>query len=122
MEESLLQDITIYHKINEGFARYNKQASVRNTAYRNRNNTGISNSDSALIRVFDTDNYNKTWYCSKGDVIVALNVEDDIVKAPLTELVKKYGKDYVYEVSSVDIFNFKDSDISELNHIKIGGR
>jgi len=122
MEDNLLQDITIYHKENNSFTRYNKRASVRNTAYRNRNNTGLSNSDSALIRVFDVNGYNNTWKCSKGDVIVALNVDDTIVQAPLTELQKKYGKEYVYEVSSIDIFKFEDNDISELNHIKIGGR
>lgn len=60
--------------------------------------------------------------CSKGDVIVALNVEDAINQAPLTELQKKYGKEYVYEVSSVEIFNFEDNDINSLNHVKIGGR
>ena len=38
------------------------------------------------------------------------------------ELREKYGKDYVYEVSSIDIFDFKDNDLLELNHIKIGAR
>ena len=122
MEDNLLQDITIYHKGNNSFTRYNKRASVRNTAYRNRNNTGVSNTDSALIRVFDAEGYGNTWFCSKGDVIVSLNIEDTIIQAPLSELQKKYGKEYVYEVSSIDIFKYDDNDISELNHIKIGGR
>lgn len=69
MEDSLLQDITIYHKENNSFARYNKRASVRNTAYRNRNNTGVSNTDNALIRIFDIDNYKKTWFVPKETLL-----------------------------------------------------
>lgn len=118
----LLQDITIYHKERTDYIRYNKVASVRNTSYLNRNKTGVQTADNALIRVFDTKEYNNTWKCQKGDIIVSKKVLDDIVKAPLTELREKYGKEYVYEVSSIDIFDFDNEDLLELNHIKIGAR
>lgn len=122
MFEDLLQDITIYHKEENKYVRYNKKASVRNTSYLNRNKTGIQTTDNALIRVFDVDNYNTAWKCQKGDVIVSLEVSDEILKVPLTEMRGKYGKDNVYEVSSIDKFIFENSDIKPLNHIKIGAR
>lgn len=122
MFENLLQDITIYHKEGNKYVRYNKKASVRNTSYLNRNKTGIQTTDNALIRVFDVDNYNTAWKCQKGDVIVSFEVSDEILKAPLTEMREKYGKDNVYEVSSIDKFIFENSDIKPLNHIKIGAR
>lgn len=119
----LLQDITIYHKNNDNsYSRYNLVASVRNTSYLNRNKTGVSTSDNALIRVFDVDGYNTTWKCGKCDVVLDMKSEYDIIKAPLTELREKYGKSSVYEVSSVEKFIFKDEDVKELNHIKIGGK
>ena len=119
----LLQDITIYHKNNDNsYSRYNLVASVRNTSYLNRNKTGVSTSDNALIRVFDVDGYNTTWKCEKCDVVLDKRSEYDIIKAPLTELREKYGKSSVYEVSSVEKFIFKDEDVKELNHIKIGGK
>ena len=117
----LLQEITIYHKDNE-WIRYNIEASVRNTSYLNRNNTGVNTTDNALIRVFDTDGYNNTWKCEKGDIIVLKSVSDDIIKAPLTEMREKYGKSIVIEVSSVEPFIFNDIDLKEINHVKIGGR
>lgn len=120
--EDLLQDITIYHKEGTDYIRYNKVASVRNTSYLNRNKTGVQTADNALIRVFDTKEYNNTWKCQKGDIIVSKKVLDNVVKAPLTELREKYGKEYVYEVSSIDIFDFDNDDLLELNHIKIGAR
>lgn len=122
MIDEILQDITIYHKEENKYIRYPKLASLRNTSYLNRNKTGLQTTDNALIRIFDTKGYNNTWKCEKGDIIVSKKVKDDIEKAPLTELQKKYGKDYVYEVSSIDIFDFKDNDLLELNHIKIGAR
>ena len=122
MIDEILQDITIYHKEENKYIRYPKLASLRNTSYLNRNKTGLQTTDNALIRIFDTKGYNNTWKCEKGDIIVSKKVKDDIEKAPLTELQKKYGKDYVYEVSSIDIFEFKDNDLLELNHIKIGAR
>lgn len=122
MMDGLLQDITIYHKEETEYIRYPKQASVRNTSYLNRNKTGIQTTDNALIRVFDSEGYNNTWKCQKGDVIVSKLVLDSITKAPLTELREKYGKDYVYEVSSIDIFDFENKDLQDLNHVKIGAK
>ena len=118
----LMQDITIFHKEDGKFVRYNKKASVRNTSYRNHNNTGVQTTDSAIIRVFDVKGYNTTWKCKKGDTIVAMAVNDDITQAPLTEMRKKYGKENVYEVSSVDKFIFDNIDLKSINHIKFGGR
>lgn len=122
MDKDLLQDITIYHKEDNKYIRYPKIASVRNTSILNRNKTGVSTTDNALIRVFDVEGYNDTWKCQKGDAIVAKDVLDEIEQAPLTEMRQKYGKEYVYEVSSIDIFDFKSEDIKELNHVKIGAR
>lgn len=122
MFDDLLQDITIFHKEESEYVRYNKKASVRNTSYLNRNKTGVQTTDNALIRVFDVSGYNDTWRCKKGDVIVALNVSDKIQNAPLTEMRKKYGKDDVYEVSSIDKFIFENIDTKPLNHIKIGAK
>lgn len=122
MFDDLLQDITIFHKEESEYVRYNKKASVRNTSYLNRNKTGVQTTDNALIRVFDVSGYNDTWRCQKGDVIVALNVSDKIQNAPLTEMRKKYGKDDVYEVSSIDKFIFENIDTKPLNHIKIGAK
>jgi len=119
MRDDLLQDITIYHNKTE---RYNVRASVRNTSILNRNRTGSSLTDNALIRVFDVDGYDTTWKCQKGDVIVFMNVSDSITNAPLTEMRNKYGKDNVIEVYSVDKFIFDAPETKELNHIKIGGR
>lgn len=119
--DGLLQEITIYHKEN-GWVRYNITASVRNTSYLNRNNTGVNSTDNALIRVFNVEGYNNTWKCEKGDIIVLKSVSDGITSAPLTELRQKYGKSLVVEVSSVESFIFKDEDLKEINHIKIGGR
>lgn len=122
MMEELLQEITIYHKEESEYIRYPKIASVRNTSILNRNKTGVSTTDNALIRVFDVVGYNSTWKCQKGDVVVFKKVSDDIKKAPFTELIKKYGKEYVCEVSSIDIFDFKSEALKDLNHIKIGAR
>lgn len=120
--DNLLQDITIYHKENDSWIRYNEKASVRNTSYLNRNRTGVNSTDNALIRNFNVDGYNSTWKCQKGDIIYSGNTNYSIVKAPLTELRELYGKDNVFEVSSVEKFIFDDTDLKELNHIKIGGR
>ena len=119
--KDLLQEITIYHKNGNTYQRYNVIASLRNTSILNRNTVGIDSADNGTVRVFDTLGYNDTWKCDKGDVVVAMNVSDG-VSAPLTELRKKYGKQFVYEVSSIDIFDFKDERVKELNHIKIGIR
>lgn len=122
MFDDLLQDITIYHKESGLFERYNLVGSVRNTSYLNRNKTGIQNTDTCLIRIFDIAGFNNTWKVSKGDIVVLKKVLDKIVEAPLTELRQKYGKEYVCEISSIDIFNFDNSDIKILNHVKLGAR
>lgn len=121
--DNLLQNITIYHKTSVNtWERYNIVASVRDTSYLNRNKTGVQTTDKALIRVFNTDGYNNTWKCEKGDIIVKNDVYDQIEKAPITELSKKYGNNNVYEVSSIDVFDFKDQRLRKINHIKIGAR
>lgn len=119
---SLLQDITIYHKSNSNYIRYNIKASVRNTSYLNRNKTGSEKSDNGLIRVFDYKLYNLSWFCEKGDIIVNKDVYDEIEKAPLTELRNKYGKECVFEVSSVEINVYDDIRLEKVNHIKFGVR
>ncbi len=122
MDKDLLQDITIYHKEDNKYVRYPEVASVRNTSIRNRNNTGTNDTDTVLIRIFDTKGYNDTWKCQKGDTIVLMDVSDETIDAPLTELRNKYGKEYVCQVNSIDIFDFSDENIIELNHIKIGAK
>jgi hypothetical protein len=111
-------EITIYHKSGTKWVRYNLEASFRNTSVLNRNKTGVSTGDNALIRVFDVAGYENAWNCSKGDIIVNKSVSDTIVSTPLTELQSKYGKDNVYQVQSIDKNVFGE----ELDHIKIGAR
>lgn len=121
--EGLLQEITLYHKSSNGWIRYNlNNTSVRNTSIQNRNNTGVSNVDSALIRIFDIDGYNTEWYISKGDIIVNKNIDDDIVSAPMTELRQKYGEENCYQITSIDKFIFNDKDLKNLQHIKVGAK
>lgn len=122
--EDVLQSITIYHKNGNKYERYNINdvSSVRNTSIQNRTKTGISNVDSALIRIFDIDGYNNTFFVEKNDVVVAKEVKDTIELVPLTELKKKYGDNMVYQVTSIDIFRFKDESIKGLQHIKIGAK
>lgn len=112
------QEITIYHKSGSSWVRYNLEASFRNTSVLNRNKTGVSTSDNALIRVFDVQGYENTWNVKKGDVIVNMNVTDTITTTPLTTLQAKYGTDNVYQVQSIDKHVFGE----ELDHIKIGAR
>lgn len=117
----LFEDITIYHQNeNKQWIRYTKKASVRNTSIRNRTTTGLTNVDSTLIRIFDVDGYNNTYFIKKGDVIVRGNVEDNVKNAPVTELRSKYGEENVYQVKSIDIFKFDDNITKELQHIKVG--
>lgn len=119
--KELLQNITIFHKNGKKWDKYLiKNASVRNTSIRNRDNTGVSNVNSATIRIFDVDGYKDTYFVEKGDVIVTLEVNDEVQTAPLTELKAKYGNDNVYQVTSVDKFIFEDSSIKDLQHIKLG--
>ena len=118
--DELLEDITIYHKENSNWVRYSKRASVRDTSIRNRTNTGKTDLDNALIRIFDVEGYGITYNVVKDDVIVRGNVSDGIISAPLTELRVKYGKDNVYLVRSIDKFIFEDGSNKDLQHIKIG--
>lgn len=114
----LLQDITIYHKNNNTYTRYNVKASYRQTSILNRNNTGVETTDSVLIRIFDIDN--NSFEVEKDDIVVNKNVSNTITDTPLTTLQALYGKNNVFKVKSVDRYRFEDSDISELNHTKIG--
>lgn len=112
------QDITIYHKNGSSWDRYNLTASFRNTSILNRNKTGVSTADTALIRVFNVAGYESSWYVAKGDVIVNMNVTDTIATTPLTTLQAKYGINNVYQVQSIDKNIFGE----ELDHIKIGAK
>lgn len=122
--DKLLKDITIYHKENNNWKKYIVKASVRSTVYSNRDDrgTGIQTTDNALIRIFDVEGYNLTYKIQKGDVIYSGVSNYKIDKAPLTELRNLYGKEKVFEVSSIEEFIFDDEDIKEINHIKVGGR
>lgn len=122
--DKLLKDITIYHKENNNWNKYIVKASVRSTVYLNRDDrgTGIQTTDNALIRIFDVEGYNSTYKIQKGDVIYSGVSNYEIDKAPLTELRNLYGKEKVFEISSIEEFIFDDEDIKEINHIKVGGR
>ena len=143
MSDFPMQEITIYHKNDEGhYERYVKEASFRNTSLLNRDNYGFSNSDKATIRIFDVSGYNKSlfnknnsailnlplnsflgskWKVQKNDVIVNGNVPDLIdTTAPATILSKKYGQENVFKVNSINIFIYEDKDLEELNHVKLG--
>lgn len=112
----LLQKITIYHKSGAAWVRYVKEASFRQTSIANRNKNGTETSDNVLLRIFDIEEYKTTWYISKDDIIVDMEVTDTITSAPLTELQTKYGKESVYKVKSID----KNIFGTELDHIKVG--
>ena len=116
----MLQDITLYHKTNNGYIRYSLIASVRDTSILNRNTTGVSTTDSVLIRIFYYNN--STFEISKDDVVVNKAVSDEIIDntIPLTQLQASYGKENVFKVRSIDKFNFDDADLKELNHTKVG--
>lgn len=120
MDESLLEDITIYHKIQNGWDKYHVKASVRDTSIRNRTNTGKTDNDTGLIRIFDVNGYGSSYNVAKDDVIVRGNVDNSITSAPLTELRSVYGKENVYLVRSIDKYIFDDVVTKELQHIKIG--
>lgn len=112
-----LRDITIYHKNNTTWDRYNVKASYRGTSILNRNKSGLMTSDNALVRIFATE----TFEISKGDIVVNSNVTDNITgTSPLTTLSNIYGKDNVFTVKSIDNNTYEDVELSELNHTKIG--
>ena len=111
--------ITLYHKSGTAWVRYLLIASYRGTSIVNRNKTGVSTADSVLIRIFEKDN--GIYEIAKGDVVVNKNVEDEITgTTPLTTLQNLYGKDNVFTIKSIDDNRYEDSEIAELNHIKIG--
>ena len=120
MEDFPMQDITIYHKNSENkWDRYVKEASYRNTSILNRNKNGENGTDNALIRIFDIEGYNSKWFANKDDVIVNKEIDDEIEGiTPLTQLSKKYSKDNVHKITSIDKFLLDDEDLP--NHIKIG--
>ena len=120
MPNELLQDITLYHKTSNGIVRYPLIASYRGTSILNRNATGVSTTDSVLIRIFYVNN--GEFEISKDDVIVNKLVNNTFLDStiPLTTLQNLYGKDNVFKVKSIDIFKFEDADLQELNHIKVG--
>lgn len=121
MSDFPTQTITIYHKNENKWERYVREASFRNTSILNHNKNGSSSTDNALARIFDVGGYNLTWFVLKGDVIVNREVGDEIIgQTPLTQLKKSYGDDNVYKVTSIDKFIFNDDDVEELNHIKLG--
>lgn len=142
MSDFPMQKITIYHKNKQNiYERYEKEASVRNTSMLNHNKNGLSSNDKAIIRIFDVKGYNKsihientssilnypldcflgeTWKIAKGDIIVNGVVKDEIETIPNTELSKKYGKENVFKVNSINVLIYDDKDIEELNHVKLG--
>ena len=121
MMEKLFEEITIFHQNEDKqWVRYYTNASVRNTSIRNRTTTGVNNLDNALIRLFDVEGYNNTYFIKKGDVIVKGHTNLGVGNAPITQLRAVYGDENVYQVKSIDEFIFKDKSIEELQHIKIG--
>lgn len=121
MTDFPMQKITIYHKNSKQWDRYVKDASYRNTSVINHNKNGSNSTEKALIRIFDVEEYNLTWFAVKDDIIVNKEVKDDIEgSTPITQLSNKYGKENVHKVTSIDKLIFKDEDINELNHIKLG--
>lgn len=123
MDEFPKQKITIYHKTESRYNRFVIDASFRQTSILNHNRNGSNSVDTVLIRTFDVKGYNSKWFVAKGDIIVDMEVSDDIEgTTPYTQLLKKYGEDNVFKVTSIDKFIFKDEDLIELNHIKIGAK
>ena len=120
MPDGVLQEITLYHKTNNGIVRYPLIASYRGTSILNRNNTGVNTTDSVLIRIFYANN--EEFEIAKDDVIVNKLVSNTFLDntIPLTELQRIHGKDNVFKVRSIDVFKFDDSDLQELNHVKVG--
>lgn len=142
MSDFPTQEITIYHKNKQNkYERYVKEASIRNTSMLNHNRNGFNSNDKAIIRIFDVKGYNKsihiqntssilncplncflgeTWKVAQGDIIVNGVIKDEIETTPNTELSKKYGKENVFKVNSINVLIYDDKDIEELNHVKLG--
>lgn len=121
MEDFPLRKITIYHKDGVKWNRYVVEASYRNNSILNHNKHGENTTDNVLIRIFDKKGYNADWFISESDIIVNKEVEDEIEdNTPNTQLSKKYGKENVHKVMSINDLTFDDEDLEELNHVKIG--
>lgn len=121
MSDFPIQKITIYHKKDNKWERYVKDASYRNNSILNHNRNGSNSTDDVVIRIFDLKEYKDTWFVQKNDVIVNKEVKDTIEgNTPITQLSNKYGKDNVHKVNSISELTFEDADIEELNHIKLG--
>lgn len=113
------QEITLYHKDTnkKAYTRYPLIASVRDTSIQNRNKTGVSSTDRALIRIFASDHEPTTYQVEKGDLIVNSAVNDTIsYEKGLTELRESYGESNTYKINTIDKFIFGE----ELDHIKLG--
>ena len=113
------QLITLYHKdtTNKQYVKYQLLASVRDTSIQNRNRTGVSSVDRALIRIFTSDHSLADYEVANGDLIVNKSVSDTInYDKGLTELRGKYGEENTYKINSIDKFIFGE----ELDHIKLG--
>ena len=120
MEDFPMQSITIYHKNKENkWDRYVKEARYRNTSILNRKKNSENGTDKALVRIFDIKDYESKWFVENGDIIVNKEVNDEIEgSTPITQLSKKYGKNNVHKVTSVDRFILNDEDLP--NHVKVG--
>lgn len=121
MSDFPTRKITIYHKNDSKWTRYVVEASYRNNSILNHNRNGSSSTDDVLIRIFNKEGYNSTWFIQEGDIIVNKEIEDEIeCNTPNTQLSNKYGKENVHKVTSINDLIFSDKDIEELDHIKIG--
>ncbi len=121
MSDFPIREITIYHKSNNQWIRYVKEASYRNNSILNHNKNGSSSTDDVIVRIFDIEGYNLEWFVQEGDYIVNKKVTDEIEEnTPATQLSKVYGKENVHKVTSINNLIFNDSDIEELEHIKVG--
>ena len=118
-----IQDLTIYHKADDGWTKYNVKGSYRNTSTLIHSRSGFYTNEKAVIRIFDVEGYNNEWFVSNNDVIVNMKVEDEITSnAPLTQLREKYGEDNVIKITSVSKSIYDDADLDEINHIRLGGK
>lgn len=121
MSDFPLREITIYHKNNNKWDRYEIEASYRNNYILNHNKNGENSTDDVVVRIFNLEEYGSSWFINVGDIIVNKKVKDEIEgNTPNTQLSKKYGKENVHKVTSINDFTFNDEDIKELEHIKIG--
>lgn len=115
------QDLTIYHNLDGKWVQYQKKGTIRNTENLVRSSNGTTITDTVTVRLFDTNGFEKDYYCSKGDVIVPFATNYEVEKTPITELRKLYGKENVYEVTSITKNIFEDAPLN-LRHIKIGAK